>query len=324
MAMTTTRRKTIGLLLAAPVVLTHRSALAQDKLRIGKSVPNSWAFAATDVGVQTGIFKQEGIELAISSFKGDAQMQAGLTAGAVDFALGSGPGLGFRAKGVPAIGVAAMYGAPRNLAVVVLAKSPVKTVADLKGKRIGVTSGGSLTDWLSREMSRQQGWGSDGVQVIPLGAMQARLAAMERNDLDAMVIESASGFELEELKKGRILVHFGDIAKHFYTHVIFATDVMIQKRPDVLRRFLRGWFKTIAHIRANKDITVKITAKAIGVRESIVSRVYDSQVGGFSADGAWDPEAIDVIRKSLKELRILDTVPDARTIYNDQFVPVKL
>ena len=106
-----------ALIAIASMLLASSPAVAQDKLRIGKSVPNSWAFAATDVGVQTGIFKQEGIELAISSFRGDAQMQTGLTAGAVDVSLGSGPGLGFRAKGVPAIGVAAMYGAPRNLAV---------------------------------------------------------------------------------------------------------------------------------------------------------------------------------------------------------------
>lgn len=317
-------QRSVAAVLLAAALLASAPALAQDKLRIGKSVPNSWAFAATDVGVQVGIFKQEGIELAISSFRGDAQMQAGLTAGAVDVALGSGPGLGFRAKGVPAIGVAAMYGAPRNLAVVVLAKSPIKTVADLKGKRIGVTTGGSLTDWLSRELSRQQGWGRDGMQIVPLGAMQARLAAMERGDLDAMVIESASGFELEEMKKARILVDFGNIEKNFYTHVIFATDAMIAKRTDALRRFLRGWFKTIAFIRANKDATVKITAKAIDVRESIVTRVYDAQVGGFSADGAWNPAAIEVIRRSLKDLGILDSVPDARTLYNDQFVPVKL
>ncbi len=307
----------------AATLLASGSAQAQDKVRIGKSVPNSWAFAATDVGVQSGIFKQEGIDLAISSFKGDAQMQAGLTAGAVDVALGSGPGLGFRAKGVPAIGVAAMYGAPSNLAVVVLAKSPIKTVADLKGKRIGVTTGGSLTDWLSRELARQQGWGRDGMQVMPLGSMQARLAAMERGDLDAMVVESASGFELEELKRGRLVIDFGEIEKNFYTHVIFATDAMIDKRTDVLRRFLRGWFKTIAFIRANKDATVKITAKAIDVRESIVSRIYDAQVGGFSADGAWNPASIQVISKSLKDLGILDSLPDPRAIYNDKFVPVK-
>ena len=317
------KRSVAAGLLAAAMIVAGGPALAQGKLRIGKSVPNSWAFSATDVGFQSGIFKQEGIDLSISSFKGDAQMQTGLTAGAVDVALGSGPGLGFRAKGVPAIGVAAMYGAPSNLAVVVLEKSGIKTVADLKGKRIGVTTGGSLTDWLSRELSRQQGWGSDGMQVMPLGSMQARLAAMERGDLDAMVVESASGFELEELKKGRILIDFGEIEKNFYTHVIYATDNMVQKRTDVLRRFLRGWFKTIAFIHANKDATVKITAKAIDVRESVVSRIYDAQVNGFSRDGAWDPVAIEVIRKSLKELGILETLPDARTIYNDQFVPVK-
>ena len=162
------------------------------------------------------------------------------------------------------------------------------------------------------------------MQVMPLGSMQARLAAMERGDLDAMVVESASGFELEELKRGRVIANFGDIEKNFYTHVIFATDALINKQPDVLRRFLRGWFNTIAFIRANKDATVKITAKAINVRESVVSRVYDAQVGGFSANGAWDPVSIEVIRKSLKELGILSSVPDAKTIYNDTFVPVKL
>jgi ABC-type nitrate/sulfonate/bicarbonate transport system substrate-binding protein len=211
--------------------------------------------------------------------------------------------------------------APEGLAVP--AAGPIKTIADLKGKRIGVTTAGSLTDWLSRELARQQGWGRDGMQVMPLGSVQARLAAMERGDLDALVIESATGFELEELKKGRIVLDFGDIEKNFYTHVIYATDNMVEKRTDALRRFLRGWFKTIAFIHANKAETVKITAKAIDVRESIVNRIYDAQVNGFSRDGAWDPVSIEVIRKSLKDLGILDSLPDARTIYNDKFVPVK-
>ena len=41
------------------------------------------------------------------------------------------------------------------------------------------------------------------------------------------------------------------------------------------------------------------------------------------ASGAWSPVAIDVIRHSLKELGILAAVPEAKAIYNDQFVPVK-
>jgi NitT/TauT family transport system substrate-binding protein len=317
------RRNLLAALLAAPLVLPSGAGFALDQVRFGKAVPNSFAFGAAEVGIQAKIFEQEGIDLQVLSFQGDARIQQALTADGIDVAVGSGPGLGFRAKGVPAIGVAAMYGAPTNLCLTVLAGSPIKTVADLKGKHIGVTTPGSLTDWLTRELSRQQGWGSDGIKVEALGSAQARLAAMTRGELDGEVIESATGFELEELGKGRNILHFGDIAKHFYTHVIFASDRMIEKRPDVLRRFLRGWFKTVAFMRANKDFTVRSESKTVDVRESVVSKIYDTQIGSFSSDGAWDPVAVDAIRNSLKDLGILDTVPEAKTIYNDKFVPVK-
>lgn len=310
-------------LLAATLVLPGSAASALDLVRLGKAVPNSFAFGAAEVGIEAKIYQQEGIDLQVLSFAGDARIQQALTADGIDVAVGSGPGLGFRAKGVPAIGVAAMYGPPSNLSLTVAANSPIKTVADLKGKRIGVTTAGSLTDWLTRELSRQQGWGNDGIKVEALGSAQGRLAAMSRGELDGVVIESANGFELEEQGKGRNLLLFGEIAQHFYTHVIFATDKMIANRPELLRRFLRGWFMTIAFMRANKDFTVKSEMKTVDVRESVASRVYDTQIGSFSSDGAWDPVAIDVIRNSLKDLGILDRVPDAKSIYNDQFVPVK-
>ncbi|MEA2990922.1 MAG: NitT/TauT family transport system substrate-binding protein [Alphaproteobacteria bacterium] len=321
--MLTSRRVPLVAALATLMMLAGGAASALDKIRFGKSVPNSFAFSTAEIGIDARIWDQEGIALAVSAFRGDAQMQQALTAGAVDVAVGSGPGLGFRAKGVPAIGVAAMYGAPSNLTLTVLSRSAIKTVPDLKGKRVGVTTLGSLTDWLTRELSRQQGWGPEGIQVLPLGTVPARLAAMERNELDGMVTESATGFELEEQGKGRNILFFGDIEKHFYTHVIFATDDMIEKRPDLLRRFLRGWFKTVAFMKANKAAAVKSGAKVVEVRESIVSKVFDTQIGSFSTDGAWDAQSIDVIRNSLKDLGILDFVPEAKTIYNDKFVPVK-
>jgi NitT/TauT family transport system substrate-binding protein len=310
-------------LLAAPLALQGGAGFALDQVRFGKAVPNSFAFGAAEVGIEAKIYEQEGIDLQVLSFAGDARVQQALTADGIDVAVGSGPGLGFRAKGVPAIGVAAMYGPPTNLCLTVLANSPIKTVADLRGKHIGVTTAGSLTDWLTRELSRQQGWGGEGIKVEALGSMPARLAAMSRGELDGLVIEAASGFELEEQGKGRNLLFFGDIAKHFYTHVIFATDAIIEKRPELLRRFLRGWFRTIAYMRANKDFTVKSESKTVDVRESVASKIYDTQIGSFSTDGAWDPAAIDVIRNSLKDLGILEIVPEAKTIYNDKFVPVK-
>jgi len=317
------RRAALAGLLAALVLWPASAAVALDKVRLGKAVPNSFAFGATEVGIETKVFEKEGIEIEVTSFRGDAQLQQALAAGGVDVGLGSGPGLGFRAKGAPAIGVAAMYGPPANLALVLPLDTPVKTIGDLKGKRIGVTTTGSLTDWLVRELSRQQGWGSDGIQILALGQMQARLAAMQRGELDGMVIEAATGYELEEAGKAKNFLLFGDIAKDFYTHVIFATDDMIANRPQLLRRFLRGWFKTIAFMRANKDFVVASEAKTIEVKPSIAAKIYDAQMAGFSSDGAWNPAAIEVIRHSLKELGILPVVPEAKTIYNDQFVPVR-
>jgi NitT/TauT family transport system substrate-binding protein len=310
-----------GILLG--LALSGGAAAAVDEIRLGKAVPNSFAFGAAEVGIDAKIWDQEGITLAISGFRGDAQLQQALTAGSLDIALGSGPALGFRAKGVPAIGVAALYGPPTNLALLVPANSPLKVVADLKGKRIGVTTAGSLTDWLVRELSRQQGWGPDGIKILALGAMQARIAAMQTGELDGTVQEAASGYELEEEGKTRNFLLFGDIVKDFYTHVIFASDDMVQKRPELLRRFLSGWFKTVAYMKTHKDETVASEAKTIEVRPSIAAKIYDAQMASFSVDGAWSPAAIDVIRNSLKDLGILDTVPPAKTIYNDQFVPVK-
>ena len=141
--------------LVAALVAPLSAAHALDKVRLGKAVPNSFAFSAAEVGSEAKIFAQEGIELEVTAFRGDAQLQQGLTAGSLEVGLGSGPGLGFRAKGARSVGVAAMYGPPANLALTLPLDTPVKTIADLKGKRIGVTTAGSLTDWLVRELSRQ-------------------------------------------------------------------------------------------------------------------------------------------------------------------------
>jgi len=313
---------TIGVWVAL-LALNPSAALALDQVRVGKAVPNSFAFGATEVGIAAKTFEQEGIEVVATGFRGDAQLQQALAAGSMDIGLGSGPSLGFRVKGAPAIGVAGMYGAPNNLALLVPINSPLRSPADLKGKRIGVTTAGSLTDWLVRELSRQQGFGSDGIRIVALGSIQARLAALERGELDGTVQEAANGYQLEEEGKTRNLLLFGSIVKDFYTHVIYATDDMIEKRPDLLRRFLRGWFRTIAFMRQNKDFTVRSEARTLDISPSVAAKVYDAQMPSFSGDGAWDPKAIEVIRHSLKDLGILPNVPDAKAIYNDKFVPVK-
>jgi len=174
------------------------AAPANDRVRVGKAQGSAWTFLPLDVGVEQGSFAKQGIEIEISDLAGDAKLQQALAAGAIDFGLGSGPGMAFAAKGAPAIAVAAFAGPPRNISAIVLHSSNIQKIADLKGKTIAVSTTGSLSDWLAKQMAIQEGWGQDGIRAVPLGAIPASIAALKAKQVDAVVLATEAGYRLEE------------------------------------------------------------------------------------------------------------------------------
>jgi ABC-type nitrate/sulfonate/bicarbonate transport system substrate-binding protein len=129
----------LAALLAISVMFaaTTRSAetATPDEIHVGRAVVNAFAFAVFEVGQDAHIWDKYNLKLDVTSFKGDAQLQQGMASGSIDFGLGGGPAMGYRAKGVPAIAIATMYGPPSDMGIVIAMNSPVKTVADLKGKK---------------------------------------------------------------------------------------------------------------------------------------------------------------------------------------------
>jgi NitT/TauT family transport system substrate-binding protein len=298
------------------------TAQGADTVRIGKSVTSSFPFSGLELGKEQGIWASEGIDLRISAFRGDGQLQQAFAAGVIDAGFGSGPGMGYAVKGVPAHAVAAVAAEPRNMAVVVTNNSPVKTIDDLKGRRIGVSTAGALTDWLARRLAVDRGWGYDGVEVVPLGEMRTRLAAMKSGELAASVTATEESLQIQEQGAGRMLMTFGEAVPDFHTHVVFVTDALRQKNPELVKRVLRAWFKTAAFMRDNRAATVKSVAKTMGLSEKVIDMVYDEEIRMLSFNGAFSPKALDVIRLSLKELGILDHAPAARDLYDPSFTPV--
>jgi NitT/TauT family transport system substrate-binding protein len=313
---------------AALVLAAAGPALAQapkpDSLRVGKAVFSSFPFAALDVGADAGIWKSLNLDVDGIAFKGDAQVQEGLAAGSIDIGLGSGPAMAYRSKGVPAIAVAVMAGRPLDMALVVAKGSDIKTLAALKGKRIGVTTAGSLTDWLARQVSTGQGWGSDGVVILPLGAMETRVSALDSGQIAASVHDLTEAYEIERVGKGTILTLFGDIVKDFDTHVIFAQDNLIAQRPQVLQRFLKGWFTTVAYMRTHKEASIKTIARVMHVDEAVVAKSYPADMAMMSNDGTFSQAALDVVRKSVADLGMYDQPLDPKNMYTTRFVPVKV
>ena len=311
-----------AILLVAAAMLSP--ARANEKLRVAKVVPFAWSFTPLDIGIQAGIFAKHGLDIEDSASAGDAKLQQLLTSGSVDIGIGSGPGMAFIVKGVPAKAVAEMYGAPRNMAVMVGYDSPVKAVADLKGKKLGCTTVGSLTEWIGTRINQKEDWGSNGITMVAIGGMPPARAAIKTNQIDGYIGALETGYSLEEAKEWRVITAATPFVDHFITHVIFATNDAINNRPDQVRAFLQGWFETIAYMKTHKAEAVAISAKVINVSEAVASRVYDEQMSAFSTDGTFDPEGVAVLKKSFIDMGLLKEAPDDKDMFTTQFLPVKV
>src|SRR5712671_506552 len=298
-------------------------AHADDRVRVGKSQGSAWTFMPLDVGVEQGLFARQDIDVEISDLAGDAKLQQGFAAGAIDFGLGSGPGMAFAAKGSPVIAVAAFAGPPRNISAIVLHNSNIQKIADLKGQTIAVSTTGSLSDWLAKQMAIQEGWGQDGIRAVPLGAIPTSIAALKTRQVDAVVLATEAGFRLEEQKEGRVLATMDRYAPHFITHVVFAQRSLVASNPGLVARFLQGFFAAIAFARTHKEETSSLAERVLHQSPGLARRVYDLEAGMFIDDGRFDPRAVATLKQSFIDMKTLQSVPADAELFTTQFVPIR-
>ncbi|MDB5409736.1 MAG: nitrate/sulfonate/bicarbonate transporter substrate-binding protein [Rhodospirillales bacterium] len=318
-------RTTVAVVTVVAMFCASHAAVALDTLRVAKA-GESLIFTSLDVGTAAKIWESVGLTIESIQMVGEAPMDKAFISGDIDMALGGGNSMGFRLKGVPNIAVAAMSGPPYDFVLSVAPNSPYKTVADLKGKPIGVTSAGSITDFLVHELSRLQGWGTDGMTALSLGATRTRLAALKNGEIAAMITTPEGGYDSEENGGSRVLLLFGEHIKDFLAHTILARQSLVDEHPEIVARFLKGWFKTVAYMKnpANRAQAVKIVAERMQISETAAGKAFDVDMKGMSLDGAFLTSEVEAIRQSLPVFGILDHVPAAKDLYTDRFVPVKL
>jgi NitT/TauT family transport system substrate-binding protein len=315
-------KSALTIVASAAVALALVSAVpAAELIRVGNAGRESFSFTPANIGKETGIFAKNGLDIEISGFGGDAKLQQAMAADAVDIGLGSGPGMAFIAKGSPVKGIADMAGPPLIFAMVVRADGSVKTIEDLKGHNVAISTVGSATNWLMNEVSRQHGWGYDGFTQISIGENATRIAALKAGAVDACVVDIGSALNFVERGDGRILMRFGDVARHFIMHVIFATDKAIAQRPAALAAFVKGWFETIAFMRQNKAKSVAIAMPVMGTDDKTTGEIYDELMPMFTAAGRFDPQALAVLKRSFVEMKTLPAEPDMSKLYTEAFLP---
>jgi NitT/TauT family transport system substrate-binding protein len=313
-----TRLSLAGLAVVAGLMVAAPPLAAAETLRVGRPSARGFAGVPLAVGVRHGMFSRQSLDLELLVFGGGRTAQA-MAAGAVDISIQSGTEMAFLAKGVPAKAVAVLAGTPRELVLVVRPDLPIHSADDLKGRTIGVT-GISLTGWLVSEVSRQQGWGPNGIK-LNYAQPAASWALMKTRQIDGMAVDLGSALQAERNHEARILLNFGENLAAFHVFIAAASNDLIKTRPDAVRRFLTAWFDTIGFMRANKAATVAVSAEAQDVEPDIAGRVYDDVMPEFSLDGKFDSAALAALSRSFVALQMLPREPDMMSLYTEAFLP---
>ena len=327
MTPTTAHARTFRALFCTALAMTltaatiSRPALADTTLTVGKAAPNAEAIIPVNVGDRLGIFKKHGLDLKIVDFAGGSKMVQALTAGSIDIADGDGSQMAFVAKGVPMIAVCenaitlpyTSFGIPWD--------SPIKTKDDLKGKKIGVSAAGSMTDWLAQEFARKQGWKQDDIFRVMIGSGTSAAAAFRDHQIDAYIGGTTTFLAMAEKQVGRVLFPVSDYVGHMASGTLYASNRLIETNPDAIRAFLVGWLETTAFIRTHKAETVKIQSAVTGFSESVMEQEYDIVNDMYSKDCKFDAESLATLRRSFIDLKTLNEPPDMSKLYTEAYIP---
>jgi NitT/TauT family transport system substrate-binding protein len=320
------RRVFISTVLAAAACIgllgSTAAVRAAEKLRVGVSIPAAIAFVPLQVGIDTGIFAKHGLEIERADLGGAARAHQALAAGSLDLVVAGGPDLSLVAKGKHALAVGVITTGPRQTTVIVRHDNPMKEHGELKGKRVGISTAGGLSDWVVRQLSRKLGFGSQGIISVALGQDSAQVAALRTAQIDATVMDFASGLRLEELSAGRIFLKVRDYVPVMITQAIYAHNDLPAKRPQAVRSFLAGWYESVVFMRANKAATLPIAARRMDVSPEAASRIYDELIDNYSTDGRFEPEGLKVLVDSLVEMGTLAS-PDVRAFTTEAYLPAR-
>jgi len=248
----------LTLLLAAP-------ASAADKVKISFVVPVT-EYADLLLGYDAGFFAEEGLDVELVQAGGGVATPA-LIAGDLNFTGSPGAAISAILKGAK---LKVLFITNDRAPYLLWAQEDIKTVADLKGKAVGVITRGDTTEVAMRYFLVKEGFPSDYVAFTPLGTGTARIAALASGSYPATILGVIETAQLKASGRGKGLHQLADFRHTVYMTFsgIATSDAMIAQHPDIVRRAMRAALKGIALAKAARETTIDSIVKHGADRES--------------------------------------------------------
>jgi NitT/TauT family transport system substrate-binding protein len=265
-----------------------RSALADSTVKIGALKLSS--SAPPFIGVDKGLFKEYGIEPELVFFQAAAPIATALATGQIDVgATGITAALYNIVLGGEQIWLVADKGREwpgYPLTGIVVQKelydAGLRQIADLKGKRVGITTLGSTFHYSLGNILEKSGLKLDDVRVVPLQTMPAAIEALKGKQVDAILLPQPFPGTAEAQGFGKILFWAGDLHPWQTVAVFYSRKFAADRKRAIA--FMKGYVKASRYYYdavltqkdgrpvpgANYDEVVRIVAKYTEARPEVI------------------------------------------------------
>jgi NitT/TauT family transport system substrate-binding protein len=255
------------------------------KVRVGVPSIDTDALPVT-VPLEKGYFADEGLDVELVRMSANAAVAA-LTVGEIELGTVVGSSVIAASQGHPLKVIAVVHGAPMDA---IVGRRDARTLNDVKGGKIAVSSPGAVMELLSRAVVQQIGLEpGDDVALLAMGEESNRYNALLIGQVDAAILGPPVMFEAEA-QGYNILADVGERVP-IAVNGLVATDTVLRERRDLVKRFLRAYIRGLEYTRDNRAETIRAVREAEDIADpAIAERTYDRVMKAMSFD-AMAPES---------------------------------
>jgi len=312
----------ITLLAIGSLALPTQSA-ALDKINVSYGAI-SGSMAQTWVAKEARLYEKYGLDLNLVYISGGPRSIMSLIGGSVQFVNHSGmPALEAYQRGADT----ALIATPMNqLEHSLVVQKNITNTEQLRGKILGMSTQGSLTDILLREGLRLNGIAEKEVTILPVGDLGARLSGLQTGRIHGAIIAGIQTLTANKLGF-RTLIDYSKLPIEIAGSGILVRRSNVTKNPDVTLRFLKAWIEGLYLFKAKPDYAFAVLKKYVASQDQeVLNTIYNlyrerlaykptptvnvaksmlyllsrssPQVGGVSPEGFIEPRYVNELESS--------------------------
>jgi sulfonate transport system substrate-binding protein len=295
------------------------------------------AFLPVRVAQTLDYFEAEGVAVDMSEVAGGTKAIEALLGGSVDVAAASmSDAVQLAAEGRDVRSFLVLYTRPSAvLAVAPALSGTIRTIRDLKGRTVGVSTPGSWTHQFLNFLLVTDGLSPADVSTVSVGLSASSVAALEHGTVDAAVLIASASTAFEERHPGNTFIAdtrtaagarqvFG--SEMFPSLSLMAQDSWLRANPDTAQRLVRAVKRGMRWVRDQPTEQVRLMIPdAARMTEQADLRAIHRMQQGISTDGVVPPGSAELVERfvALSNPRVQAAHIDTARIYTDAFASVR-